>query len=247
MSNKFKKAPIFIGGLEKSGKTSFLCALIDVAKNCDQDIAAFKPFDTGLLKRNAEDRVGDGELYCRKMSGEPMESLISPYVAHESYPVEMAFRRDGITINEGFLRSRIKILFDHFRDVFIELPPGLFVPVSEKKMVYEWMLSISSRIIWIIHPTLGQLEHNLAEICLLKKIGCHISLVLNNASKIIDQDLLFYQWEKIESFTGQQIEGMIPFIEDLPSNSKIMKQKSIDNIPALLGTLFGPMVRAKDT
>ncbi len=241
MNDKFKKKPIFIGGLERSGKTAFLSALIDVAKSCDQDIAAFKPFDTGLIKRNADDVMGDGERYCQKMIGEPSEGLISPYIAHENYPIEMAFRRDGININEIFLQDRIKILYDHYQDVFIELPPGMLAPINEKKMVYEWMLSISNRIIWVINPILGQLEHNLAEINLLKSLNCKFHLVLNNATKITDQDLLFYHWEKIESFAQQQIEGMIPFVDDLSLNNEIMKQKSIENIPSLRENLFGLM------
>lgn len=243
MSDRSEKTPIFVGGLESCGKTSFICALMDIAGSCGRDIAAFKPFDTGLLQRNAEDVPGDGELFCRKMSGKPMVNLVSPYVAHEQYPIEMAFRRDGITIDETFLRDRIGILFDRFRDVFIELPPGLFAPVSEQKLVYEWMLSVGNRIVWIVHPTPGQLEHNLAEICLLKNSGCRISLVLNNASKVVDQDLLFYQWEKIESLAGQQIEGMIPFVEDLPNNGETMRKKTADNIPSILKDLLGPATK----
>ncbi len=241
MNNKTKKQAILVGGLGKSGKTAFLSALIDVAKVCDKDIAAFKPFDSGLMKRNADDVLGDGELYCQRMVGEPMEGLISPYIAHESYPIEMAFRRDEIRVNEIFLQDRVKILFDNYKEVFVELPPGLFAPVTEKKMVYEWMLSISNQIIWVVHPVLGQLEHNLAEINLLKSLDCEFHLVLNNASKITDQDLLFYHWEKLESFAGKQIEGMIPFIDDLQDNAELIKQKTIANVPGLLENLFGLM------
>ena len=248
MGNSIKKAPIFIGGLENSGKTSFLCALIEVAKSRGREIATFKPFDTGLLKRNADEAPGDGELFCRKMAGEPTEGLVSPYIAHETYPVEMALRRDGITINEAFLRERIAVLSGRYRDLFIELPPGLFTPVSEKKLAYEWMLSFSDRIVWIIHPIAGQLEHNLAEIDLLKRLQCQIHLVLNNATKITDQDLLFFQWGKIESFAAQQIEGMTPFVEDLPNNGETMKQKTIEAVPSLLNTLLGdclPLIESK--
>ncbi|MCP4756556.1 MAG: AAA family ATPase [Proteobacteria bacterium] len=232
-------SPIIVAGLEKSGKTSLICALIQIAFKHGLALAAFKPFDTGIIKRNAEERIGDGELFCRNMTGEPMEALVAPYIANEDYPVEMAFRRDSIKIDWNFIRERLKILGDLYNSTLVELPPSLFTPITEKKMTFEWLQESGSRLIWLIHPTQQQFERNLAEIHLLKSLGLNVHLVMNNASKITNQDLLFYIWEKIEKFTEQEMEGMIPFVKNLETDFVKLGSKIEENLPGLMDRLFG--------
>ena len=120
-----------IAGLEKSGKTAFICALIKLAAKRHIQAAAFKPFDKGLLKRNAIEMLGDGERYCRYMSGDPMETLVSPYCANEDYPMEMSFRRDGIRISWDLLKQRLKILDDLYDVTLIELPVHQSISVRQ--------------------------------------------------------------------------------------------------------------------
>lgn len=238
MNANLKNTPFLINGLSACGKTTFICGLLKIGFKRQQNFAGFKPFDTGLMKRNASEQLSDGEMYQSHMAGEPTEGLVSPYVAHENYPVEMAFRRDGISINEPFLKDRLKTLADHYSGIFIESPGSLFTPITEKKQYYEWMLSISNRIIWIMDLGYDQFTHNLSELLYLKNLDCDITLIFNNRHKNQDQDLMFYLWEKMESSLEMQVAGIIPYISKVSENISDLGDKMEEGLSPLINSIL---------
>ncbi|MBU2646696.1 AAA family ATPase [bacterium] len=240
MTDKGNKQPVMVAGLRKSGKTAFICALIQLGHLSNINLAALKPFDIGLIQRNAIEGTSDGELFCRQMAGDPMEILVSPYVANEVYPVEMAFRRDGIKINWGFLRERLKILNNLYALTLVELPGSLYTPVTEEKMVFNWLRESGNRVIWLINPVAEQFEQNLAEISLLKSLDLEVDLVINNTAPITNQDLLMYIWEKIEQQSGQEIVGMVPHVRNLENSFGRMAEKTARALPSLIDRLIIP-------
>jgi dethiobiotin synthetase len=238
VTGKTKLKSVVVAGLTGCGKTSMIRALIELARQKGARFAGFKPFDTGILYRNALEEQSDGGKICDTMTGEPVETLVSPYIAHETYPIEMAFRRDGINVNWGFISERLKVLNTTYEFTLIESPSDLFSPITEEKMTFQWIQERFERVIWIIHPVPEQFEHNLAEIHLLKTLDTDISLVMNNASDIRDQDLLFYIWEKIETFASQEIEGMVPFIKEEERREVEMAKKILSYLPNLVKSLI---------
>ncbi len=78
-----------IAGLNNCGKTSFICSLIQLGHRSNISLAALKPFDNGIIQRNANEEISDGALFCGNMTGDPMEVLVSPYVADQTNPKEM--------------------------------------------------------------------------------------------------------------------------------------------------------------
>ncbi len=237
---------IMIGGLERSGKTSLICSLMQIARQKGHSYAGFKPFDTGLLKRNAVEQRSDGELICQNMSGEPMVTLVSPYMAHEEFPVEMSFRRDGIRIDPAFIKERIRILTELYDRILIELLPSLFTPLNEKMIQSDWIQKTGNSIIWLINPQQDKFNQNLAEIQRMKDLGITFKLVLNNTSKISNQDLVFYIWEKIEKFADQEVEGMIPHISNLGDNDSLLNQKIEEHLPKFLDAILASKNLSKD-
>jgi len=233
-----KTPPILVAGLPQAGKTAFICAMIRLAEKHHLNAAAIKPFDTGLLKRNAGEQLGDGELICKTMSGDPTESLIAPYVAHEDYPLEMALRRDGVKVEWEKIHERLLLLDEKYDLTFIECPPSLYTPLNEAKSAYQWVADIGKEIVWIIHPVHEQFTHNLAEIQLIKNLDLQAYYLLNNASKIKDQDLLFYIWEKLESVTEQTMAGMIPFDKEIDNTFENLAGMIEDSIPVTVEALF---------
>ena len=229
---------ILVGGLGKSGKTTFICSLLNLAKQKGKNFAGFKPFDVGLLEHNAREEKSDGELICDFMQGEPMVTLVSPYLAHESYPVELSFRRDGIRIDWNFINDRMKLLDQLYDKTLIEMPPGLLTSLTEDKMAYQWGKEVSKQVIWMIRPEQHLLESNLSQINLLQTAGFTIFLVFNNCSKKFDQDLIFYFWEKLEKFADQQLEGMIPYFEKPLENLDPFNEKLQENLPTLINYLL---------
>ena len=233
-----KNTPVFVAGLPQSGKTVFICAMIRLAEKYGLKAAGIKPFDKGLIKRNAEEQVGDGELFCKYMSGEPTESLVAPYIANEDYPLEMAFRRDGIKLDFDKIQERMSALDDQYDRIFVELPPSLFAPLNEEIIIHQWFTEFGNTVVWMIHPIQEQFTHNLSEIHFIKSLGLQVHYLLNNATKIMDQDQLFFIWEKLESVTEQTMAGMIPFDSEVNISLDRLVGKVEDSIPVTVENLL---------
>lgn len=232
-----KNRPIVVAGLPKCGKTTLICALICEALAKSHKIAGLKPFDAGILRRNASEIPSDGELFCQYMEGEPLENLVLPYSAHEDYPIEMAFRRDGIRVNWKVLQERLKMLSEHYQTTLVESPGSLLTPLSEDKQFIEWAAELDAEFIWVINPIQDDFTQNLAEINLLKDRGFPFRLVFNNVDELKDQDLAFYIWEKIEQIADQQAEGMVPHVKTEEGLEPKVGEKIAENVPGLLDCL----------
>ncbi len=227
------KKTTIVAGLENSGKTTFICSVLKEAERQSKKGAAFKPFDFALLKRNAADQPGDGELFCQHMQGEPMESLVSPYCANEDYPMEMSFRRDGIKLNPGVISERIKILSGLYDFTLIESPASLMMPITEDQFMIDWIEQQSFELIWVIHPVKDQFYQNLSEIRLLLDRNVNFNVIFNNASQSMDQDLMFYVWEKLEKYLDREIEGMMPFVKPSDDQISALGKRIEENTPGL--------------
>lgn len=234
MRGKMIQTPIAVAGLRNAGKTTIICALLKLLGEKGKKGAALKPFDTGIIRRNALEQLSDGEIFCQNMEGQPMETLVSPYIAHEDYPIEMSFRRDGIRVNWGTIKERIRILEELYDQVLIETPDSLFAPITEEKMTHDWLVELNARILWILHPKETSFLHNFAELKQLQSTGLNFSVILNNASQITNQDFLFYAWEKTESFLGRQAEGMVPFVSDKENLFEKLAPKVRENLSGLI-------------
>gem|GEM_PF-2190785 len=240
MSDKVKRLPLFVGGLSGAGKTTFCCAMLRLAQEYGLKAGGFKPFDVGLLERNAKEQFHDGQLFCQNMPDDPNENLVSPYLAHERYPIEMAFRRDGIRIDWKLVQQRLQIFNQTYDRTFLELPGGLHEPLAKDIILIDWMKQVGRQAVWIIQPKLSLFEHNLMELKLLKEEGFKLHIVINNLAKTIDPDLLFYMWQKIEDVLDQQLEGMIPFIPSWKSGKRLMIVAMEENLPNLIRSVFPP-------
>lgn len=230
--------PIIIAGLEAAGKTSVMCSIIELAKRRDIQLAGFLPFETKMIKKYATDSKLDGQIICEYMTGEPMVNLVAPYIAHEDYPVELAYRRDGIKADMGFLKERLSILSQHYSQTMVEMCESLYSPINEDYFAVDWMQLHSNDVLYVIKPGRLWVEWNLAEISILKQKGFNVVLMFNNTVTIKDQDLLFYTWEKIEKLTEQQIEGMIPFIPDMNGDLKKMADVLEEHVPGIFKKLI---------
>ncbi|MCP4296824.1 MAG: AAA family ATPase [Proteobacteria bacterium] len=237
MTDKALMPPFLIGGLKNSGKTALGCAIIQIAAKAGKQWGAMKPFDIGLLERNALEQENDATYYCQVMAGSPTESLVSPYIAHENYPIELSYARDGIRIDWDFVNERIDILQHRYHQTIIELPPGLSCPLSDKLTALEWAMSVSNQIIWVMEPQSDRFEHNLIELEALFVKKANVIIVLNNRNKVTDMDLIFFLWEKVEKLFSHDVEGMIPYIRNCKTGSEVLMEAIDKNLAGLFGKI----------
>ncbi len=229
--------PFLVWGLPGSGKTGLIQGLIWYFGEKGQAAGAFKPFDTGGLAKNAAEVEKDGELFCRLMRQEPNENWINPYLAHESYPVEMAFRRDGIRIDWKHLQQSMTLLRQHYQPLFIEMPGGILTPLEEGKSGLDWALELSFPVIYGLHPDQANLAWQLAELKLLKQTGLELHLWMSNLGPSLDGDYLFFLWEQIEALCERQLEGLLPYQLELHPEGLATSIK--EHLPGLLKKIEG--------
>lgn len=219
MTDKHKK--ILVSGLQGSGKTNLILSLLSKSKIEGRGLGAFKPFDKGLLAKNATESATDAELFAALMEKEPMTTLITPYMAHESYPLEMSYRREGIKVDFEHVRTRLQVLCQTYSQVWIELPESLMSPLVEGRTVLDWAKEQKAPLVHVINPMPETFGWELAEINALVESGLELYMVINNPNQPQDADYLFYLWETIEKQTGLQIEGMHPHLIDADDETRI--------------------------
>ena len=221
-----------VAGLTGSGKTTLITALIKHSKAQGNKAGAYKPFSHSQLIHNAEDSLTDGEVFCNVMADEPSQAFVSPYLATEDYPIEMAYRRDGIRIDWSFIKERKNLLGEHYSPLYIEVPAGLLTPLSEAKSNLEWIIEQEAPIIYCLTPKKADFAFQMAEVSLLKEKNLKFHLLINNLVPPRDGDYLFYLWEKIELLSDQNIEGMLPFSKDLDLDK--MASLAAEHLPTLI-------------
>jgi len=225
---------LLVAGLPGSGKTHLILSLMAWVKAQGISPAAFKPFEVAGIAHNATETPTDGERYAQMMSGEPLSTLINPYIANEDYPVELAFRRDGIKMQPKLLADRQQILLENYGCLFVELPAGLAQPISETQDSLDWALEQEASILYLIRPGTEPFTETLLEIARLKASGANFMFAFSNASDLKDGDWIFYQWEKLEAAAAQQAEGMLPHQKDPQKLVQGMDQY----LPKLTGLLL---------
>ena len=221
-----------IAGPQGSGKTTLITGLIQLAATKGEKAGAFKPFDQNQLYLNANELDSDSEIFCKIMSGEPSTSFVTPYVANEDYPIELAFRRDGIRVDWNFVKERKNLLAEHYTPLFIEAPAGIAEPINEDKTLIQWMTEVGCKVIYGLSPKKEDFALQMAEISLLQQYKIDFHLWINNTMPPRDGDYLFYLWEKTEKYAGRHIEGMLPF--SLEIEAEDLPQSLITHLPGLI-------------
>ena len=227
-----EQKPFVIAGLQSAGKTNLILSMIAYGKSQGRNYAAFKPFDLGIITANATESDTDSEKFCEAMAHEPMTTLVTPYIAHEEYPIEMSFRRDGIKVDPKLLESRLHVLNQTYDQTLIELPSGIMTPITESINSLEWAKELQAPLLYLLSPVLGAFEAQMAEIQILKESGLEFSFAFNNPVQPKDADYQFYLWEAVEKLTGLQAEGMFPFVDEV--NEANLADALSEHLPQLI-------------
>jgi dethiobiotin synthetase len=221
---------IHICGLQSSGKTEIIRALIRLAKKKGLNPAGYKPFDIGAIHYNANELDTDGELFCTEMNGEPTVNLVAPYLPNERYPFEMSLGREGVNVNQALLDKRKLLLGKIYNPVFVEGTKSLYTPINEKQVYLDFVKKNKGKVVWLISPFASDFESNLSELAHLKKEQIDCIVVLNNTAKSQDQDYFYYAWNKIQDYLDIPLVGLIPFTRDIQNNFEQFVDACEENI-----------------
>lgn len=147
--------------------------------------------DSDWIRERLPETVIHPEVYKLKMAASP----------------HIAAREEGLTIFLSNITSRMP---SKNRNLIIEGPGGLMVPLNGREFVTDLIRELDTRVILVSRNYLGSINHSLltSEQCHQKQISV-IGWVFN------DQYLSYEQ--EIVAWSGFQALGSVPFTENIDS------------------------------
>jgi len=240
MTTKETNGSILVAGLKNAGKTSLITAILESGKEKNLRIGAAKFFDGNLSRMNQEEKLTDAEKILRVIEPKAGINLITPYHSYGNFPLEFSFQFDYIAVDLTVAEKNLRILQNNYDPLLLETPPSLYMPITEQSFTLDWMKTIGKKVFWVACIEEDNLPANLSELEHLKRNGFEVRIILNNAGKIQNAELLFYFWTKMEQSTGYPVLGMIPFIDNPEENRTNFREKVEANLKNLFDFEFKP-------
>lgn len=215
----------FITGTDTGvGKTVLSLCLINYMYNKGLNPYYIKPFQTGCS--HSMDKDSDANFVYKHTTElkntDPINSMIYFY----QNPLAPLFAaRDENKLSEISLNKIKKIIEDKesiYSNIIIEGAGGILVPVTDKKLIIDYIYDLDCKVIIAARAGLGTINHTLLTIKTLKTKSIEIAgiVLVNNtktSAKAIKENI-----EAIECFSNEKVIGIIENIEDfnsIPSNN----------------------------
>ena len=184
------------------GKTHYSVFLIKhwLQQYAPKDIAYIKPFQTGLEhgKKDGEMILKSGLLASNIYTLSQFKMAASPH---------LAARQANTAINFESLVEKTNQLITGYSHVIVEGSGGLLVPLNHEKMLIDFILNLSLKVILVSRLSLGTINHTLSSVFLLNYYGLKIEkIVLNEYFKSELKEINLDNKNTIESFSGIKTE-----------------------------------------
>ncbi len=175
-----------------------------------------KPFQTGC--RSPLDRDSDAMfVYSHTKALEQDDPGQSVLYCHPNPKAPYFAARDtGQSIDVALLRQIIEKKRRRFSPLVVEAAGGLLVPVSEDLLVIDVIKQIRCRPLLVARAGLGTINHTLLSIEALHSRGQSPMGVVfvDEAASPADPDLISENMAAVTSFSGCQVQGVIPHQTD---------------------------------
>ena len=186
----------FVTGIGTGIGKTLVSAILAKAMNADY----WKPVQAGFEHGTDSDWIGNRlpntvihpEVYKLKLAASP----------------HIAAREEDIAISISKIEKKMPA---KNRNLIIEGPGGLMVPLNEREFVTDLIKALDIKVILVSRNYLGSINHSLltAEVCQHKEIPV--------AGWIFNDQYLSYEQE-IVSWSGINTLGSVPFTENITSS-----------------------------
>lgn len=193
---------VVVGTDTEIGKTVVSLILMKQLIGKNEKPIYIKPFQTGC--KDIFDRDSDAKFIYENLGKDEVDFSKSVLNCNKNPKAPyFAARDEKSTIDIDDTLNSIRDLTQSFTHSIIEMSGGLFVPVTEKMLVVDFIQEIDCEVILVGRAGLGTINHTLLTIEALSKRGMtptEIVLVDKNGdtnSKMTDENI-----EAIEMFSG---------------------------------------------
>lgn len=208
----------FITGTDTGvGKTVTSLCFMKYLLSKGQNPFYLKPFQTGC--NHIKDRDSDPWFIYKHTeelkNSNPEDSVIHLY----KRPLAPYFAaRYENRLSEISFQSVLKYIEDkesYYSDLVIEGAGGIHVPVTEDKLIVDYLEDLDCKVIITARAGLGTINHTLLTIEALERRNINIAgIVLINKNSEVSQISINENIEAITSFSGNKVLGVIHNIDD---------------------------------
>lgn len=187
---------LFISGIDTNiGKTFATGILARALAEKGKTVITQKMIQTGCTEVSE-----DIEMHRRLMgipfTAEDRDGLTCPYIFTYPCSPHMAARRDGRTIDLGYITARTRILQDLYEYVLLEGAGGLMVPNDFDSLTIDYVKENNYPVVLVTSGKLGSINHTLLSLFACKQYGVEVKALVYNlypqTDKLIEENTREY-------------------------------------------------------
>jgi dethiobiotin synthetase len=209
---------LIVGTDTDAGKTVLVSALYAyLAKyQTDRTVAILKPFQSG---------EGDRELYQRIFNLKQTAEEVNPvyFTAPLAPPIAAAYEGKAVPIEVAW--KTCQDLNHRYDWVLVEGVGGLGSPVTGQTTVADLASDWRLPVVLVVPVKLGAIGQVVANIALAERSNLRVQGIVRSCIKPCTDDELenWASQDLIETLTGLQVLGTLPYLED-PENVEVLAQ-----------------------
>jgi dethiobiotin synthetase len=209
---------LIVGTDTDAGKTVLVSALYAyLAKyQSDRTVAILKPFQSG---------EGDRELYQRIFNLKQTAEEVNPvyFAAPLAPPIAAAYEGKAVPIEVAW--KTYQDLNQRYDWVLVEGVGGLGSPVTGQTTVADLAADWRLPVVLVVPVKLGAIGQVVANIALAERSNLRVQGIVRSCIKPCTEDELenWASQDLIETLTGLQVLGTLPYLED-PENVEVLAQ-----------------------
>jgi dethiobiotin synthetase len=182
MNDAFKKQGLFVAGTDTGvGKTLIAAGLIKLSRSLGIRAVGLKPVETGCDVISGTVFPQDGAfLQAASDNSISLDDCAPLRFSLPAAPARAA-AMEGRRIFLSELEEHIRSVTETADLTFIEGAGGLMVPMSDKKLLIDFVRTLGFPVILVARMRLGTINHTLLSVEALQKRGISIEAIIINA------------------------------------------------------------------
>lgn len=213
---------LIVGTDTDAGKTVLISALYaylakyQTQSQSDRTVAILKPFQSG---------EGDRELYQRIFNLQQTPEEVNPVYFTAPLAPPIAAAAEGKTVPIEAAWKTYQDLNQRYDWVLVEGLGGLGSPVTGQTTVADLASDWRLPVVLVVPVKLGAIGQVVANIALAERSNLRVQGIVRSCIKPCTEDELenWASQDLIETLTGLQVLGTLPYLED-PENVEVLAQ-----------------------
>ncbi len=183
---------LFVSGTDTEvGKTWVACEILRELRSNGHRVGAWKPVCSGAIEQNGQLIWNDVQLLASAIGADATDPILIDRICSQRFVAPMApnvaARLEGRNICDVDLAAGINLWQDYADLVLIEGAGGLLSPASDRMLVADLVLRLSSPLLLVTANRLGAIHQTLATVESARTRGLEVmAVILNHVTGDVD-------------------------------------------------------------